>query len=543
MLAPHGSICVELGDTYAGSGGAGGDYDEDGLRSGQQKFTGSARRDRIPVPRNLTGGPGWPLPKSLCGIPHLYHLSLAYGRNLLTGEASPAGQWRVRNVVAWCRPNPPVGALGDKFRPATSYMTVATVARDRYFDLDAVRTEPTGVNYGRQEGWNNVDPKAGSNRREAGTYQPYSHPGGAPPLDWWEIPTQASTGAGSGRLLRVPVDAAGGGIRRTTSPSCPVHGSPDHQGSSAPDGERAGSESSRNARTDGRPARGPDAAIHATPLSLDLTGSSSEPQDPARSPAATPRSIASRRTGPAHATSPAGTPSAQTSAGTGDTSTSPESSAPHPDTPSSSTAEACPPAAEPGTKPRTAHTSDPSSACSCSYYVEALIPQDTSNYATWPDDYWVIPTQAFSGSHYATWPSALCERPIKAMCPQRVCLTCGEPSRRIVDVEHVANRSTNGPQSTDRKHLDGGSAGYEKRADRRSTTTGWTDCGCSSDGSHWRTGIVLDPFAGSGTTLAVATGHGRDAIGIDIDSRNADLARERVGLFLTVETPEQEPAA
>jgi DNA modification methylase len=40
---------------------------------------------------------------------------------------------------------------------------------------------------------------------------------------------------------------------------------------------------------------------------------------------------------------------------------------------------------------------------------------------------------------------------------------------------------------------------------------------------------VLDPFAGSGTTLAVAQGHGRDAIGIDLDDRNLELARQRVG--------------
>ena len=53
-------------------------------------------------------------------------------------------------------------------------------------------------------------------------------------------------------------------------------------------------------------------------------------------------------------------------------------------------------------------------------------------------------------------------------------------------------------------------------------------------------GIVLDPFAGSGTTLAVATGHGRAAIGIDLDARNADLALERVGpLALTVHQPGQ----
>jgi DNA modification methylase len=38
VLAPHGSICVELGDTYSGSGGAGGDYNAEGLRDGQPKF-------------------------------------------------------------------------------------------------------------------------------------------------------------------------------------------------------------------------------------------------------------------------------------------------------------------------------------------------------------------------------------------------------------------------------------------------------------------------------------------------------------------------
>jgi DNA modification methylase len=53
---------------------------------------------------------------------------------------------------------------------------------------------------------------------------------------------------------------------------------------------------------------------------------------------------------------------------------------------------------------------------------------------------------------------------------------------------------------------------------------------------------VLDPFAGSGTTLAVATGHGRDAIGIDLDERNAELALERVGpMFLTVERFSERP--
>jgi hypothetical protein len=61
-------------------------------------------------------------------------------------------------------------------------------------------------------------------------------------------------------------------------------------------------------------------------------------------------------------------------------------------------------------------------------------------------------------------------------------------------------------------------------------TLGWSDCGHD----NWRTGVTLDPFAGSGTTLEAAQAVGRHAIGIDLDHRNADLARDRVGMFLDV---------
>ncbi len=50
VLAPHGSLCVELGDTYSGSGGAGGDYNADGLR----RRTAEVRRLG-----GEAGGAGW----------------------------------------------------------------------------------------------------------------------------------------------------------------------------------------------------------------------------------------------------------------------------------------------------------------------------------------------------------------------------------------------------------------------------------------------------------------------------------------------------
>src|SRR5690606_20877768 len=85
------------------------------------------------------GGDGWPLAKSKALIPQLLEVALAYGINPLTGAESPAGRWRIRNVVTWARPNPPVGALGDKWRPATSDVIVACVSEKRYWDDLATR--------------------------------------------------------------------------------------------------------------------------------------------------------------------------------------------------------------------------------------------------------------------------------------------------------------------------------------------------------------------------------------------------------------------
>ena len=170
LLTPTGSIAIELGDTYAGSGGGGGDYLPGGIREGQQQFAGSRAKN---IDRDA-----WPLDKSLAMIPQLYAASLAYGRNLLTGADSPAGRWRVRNYICWARPNPPVGALGDKWRPATSYVTVATRSRTRYFDLDAMRSGSQSA------------PGGSTGRRKTpGEDRPSyantgSHPAGAPPLDW-----------------------------------------------------------------------------------------------------------------------------------------------------------------------------------------------------------------------------------------------------------------------------------------------------------------------------------------------------------------------
>lgn len=233
VLAPHGSLAFELGDTYAGSGGAGGDYSgskrgEGGSRAGQPKFAGSASKAREasrydgrynrPDGHERTGDryrgekDGWPVDKSLCLVPESYRWSLVYGRNPFTGRETP--RWRARNVVRWWRPNPPVGQLSDKFRPATSDMVIVCkddrAGAQRYFDLDAVREAPKN---GREPGEPITNSTAFSGHPNAkdGMTRPdrVSNPGGAPPQDTWEVATEAYKGSHYAtwprRLLRRPI--------------------------------------------------------------------------------------------------------------------------------------------------------------------------------------------------------------------------------------------------------------------------------------------------------------------------------------------------
>lgn len=135
---------------------------------------------------------------------------------------------------------------------------------------------------------------------------------------------------------------------------------------------------------------------------------------------------------------------------------------------------------------------------------------------------WNIPTQPYPEAHFATFPERLPELCILAGCPERVCTTCGKPSERIVDVSYDAEgRTTNGPRSTGRRHE---TAGFEQRKVKSTSTVGFTDCGHGT----WRPGIVLDPFAGSGTTLHVARKHGRHSIGIELNPDYCELAARRL---------------
>lgn len=551
VLAPHGSLCFELGDTYAGSGGAGGDYGSGGLREGQGKFDGSGRRNRpadvaagILPPRGRPGPEqrdhvdGWPLAKSLCLIPQSFAFALSYGRNPHTGRTTDP--WRVRNIVRWWRPNPPVGALGDKWRPATSEITVACKSAKRYWDDIATRTEyaestikqhgPQAVERRGGRGSSNGDKSATTRAMAEGALtQP-----GAPLQDTWRIPTAPYVtpsglivpAGGTVHQVRVPVGVGGDGIQRTTSPDCPMHGSQGHSGPTHEHGERAADASNHIERNDARLDPSLADGSQPTPLPNDLTGSAVGVDGHA----ARTRSTLSSKTGRAHATNLPGIASEETIGRTDDTQASLSSAETHPDTRGNRTSAG---GSYDAPSARTHDDTADTCSCTCSYWIELTVASEsTSNYAGNPDT-WKIPTHGFKGSHYATYPPALVEPLVKAMAPPRVCRVCGEPSRRIVEHERTfaddyrpdapsAGRSAAAQQ--------GGPLAHWSEYEVTRETVGWTDCGHNT----WRRARILDPFAGTGTTLMVAQGHGHDTIGIDLDARNADLARERLGMFLEV---------
>jgi len=174
VLAPWGSIAIELGDTYAGGSAQGTD------KGGSERYPNGRGQEGLINGHTKSAGE-WPRPKCLALVPQLYAASLAYGRNLLTGEPSPAGQWLVRNMIVWHRPNPAVGALGDKYRPSTSYITVATRSPKRWFDLTAVRGEPA------RTGFTTRDARMRGDVGQGETLAPerVAIPSSAPPLDAW----------------------------------------------------------------------------------------------------------------------------------------------------------------------------------------------------------------------------------------------------------------------------------------------------------------------------------------------------------------------
>jgi len=151
-----------------------------------------------------------------------------------------------------------------------------------------------------------------------------------------------------------------------------------------------------------------------------------------------------------------------------------------------------------------------------------------------PGDFWSINTKPFKDAHFAVFPEDLCVMPIKASCPEWICRKCGKPRGRIAKTSYEILRKskiTDQPkQAMQIAHgVNPNMSGFKFAAGRViKNTIGWTDCGCNAG---WESGVVFDPFCGSGTTCLVAAKLNRRWIGVDINADYCVMARNRLAPY------------
>lgn len=119
VLREDGVLFLNLGDSYNGSGGAGGDYGPGGLKEGQPKYAGSRMAGLKP--------------KDLIGVPWECAFALR------------ADGWWLRQEIIWHKKAPMPESVTDRCTKAHEQVFLLTKSAQYYFDADAIREENAGI--------------------------------------------------------------------------------------------------------------------------------------------------------------------------------------------------------------------------------------------------------------------------------------------------------------------------------------------------------------------------------------------------------------
>ena len=148
---------------------------------------------------------------------------------------------------------------------------------------------------------------------------------------------------------------------------------------------------------------------------------------------------------------------------------------------------------------------------------------------------WVINTKPFKEAHFAVYPEKLCEIPIKAGCPEFICKKCGKARKKIYKgtSSQAFNIRVRDAKEGRIKHSDRKASEEEIKNYQEGIThvgegkkfIGYTDCNCNMG---FESGVVLDPFMGSGTTAIVALKQRKRFIGIELNSDYIKMANKRI---------------
>ena len=130
--------------------------------------------------------------------------------------------------------------------------------------------------------------------------------------------------------------------------------------------------------------------------------------------------------------------------------------------------------------------------------------------------------------HFAAFPLELPRRLIAGWSPAGVCTVCGEGRRPVAAADYQVTNATIKPDSKRLNPAQGNNFAIRSwdRALRTTTITGYA-CACPEPDAPVRPGVVLDPFAGTGTTMLAALALGRVGVGVDLSADYCRLARWR----------------
>jgi DNA modification methylase len=123
ILKPQGTVWINLGDTYFGSGNGSGRHDK---MMNYQSITKGATKNVVPTVAN-TASENKLKAKCQVLIPHRFAVGCI------------ERGWIVRNDIIWAKPNSLPESTKDRFAKKHEHIFLLVKNKDYYFDLDAVR--------------------------------------------------------------------------------------------------------------------------------------------------------------------------------------------------------------------------------------------------------------------------------------------------------------------------------------------------------------------------------------------------------------------
>ena len=114
VLRDDGTLWVNIGDSYAGSGGAGNQFGQ--LESGLAKYKQPSRPHEMGLK-----------PKDLIGIPWMLAFALR------------ADGWYLRQDIIWHKPNPMPESVKDRCTKSHEYIFMLSKSSKYYYDADAIK--------------------------------------------------------------------------------------------------------------------------------------------------------------------------------------------------------------------------------------------------------------------------------------------------------------------------------------------------------------------------------------------------------------------